>query len=620
MKVMKKGLAMLLALVLLSMTLAACGSDTTQSVDVSLESADTDGNSSALASEETSTEESTPRNETLYLAGMFWSKPNDFNPMSVNSNFNLIAQNAGSPEILYETLFMYNSMTNELVPLLAKDYIWNDDHTAMTVTLNPDAKWNDGTPVTAEDVAYTWTVHQKYATNEFSYFKEFVEAVVALDETTVEIQAKLRDDGNAQNPLLLEEYLPRVYVMQKAYLEKVEERNNGDPEKIKTDVMEDTVTSAPYSVTFYSDQKLIATRNENYWGQADSMWGKLPTPKYIACIAYKDNAAVQVALEAGEVDIADLYVPNVWNLWEEKGLPITTYITEEPYNISACMPTLFFNLERPGLDNVSVRRAIAMAIDYDQIRSNAMTNQSPSFQEYPHSLMNPTEGEQAMIDQDALKDVQIEGNDVAGANALLDEAGILDTDGDGIRELNGQKLSFKIQCPSGWSDWSAAVEIVASAGKSIGIEMETYYPEKSVHINDYATGNFDMAMANSPGGSISSPWNRAYMLMSSSTNDMEINTVGNFGKYENAEVDELLSKIPQEQDEEKLREMYTRLSYIYLEDMPSVALMYRPNSWMVMNESVWTGYPLEGDGTNIPPELCTKGYSVAGLYQLRNVE
>ena len=56
MKVMKKGLAMLLALVLLSMTLAACGSDTTQSVDVSLESADTDGNSSALASEETSTE------------------------------------------------------------------------------------------------------------------------------------------------------------------------------------------------------------------------------------------------------------------------------------------------------------------------------------------------------------------------------------------------------------------------------------------------------------------------------------------------------------------------------------------------------------------------------------
>ena len=54
--------------------------------------------------------------------------------------------------------------------------------------------------------------------------------------------------------------------------------------------------------------------------------------------------------------------------------------------------------------------------------------------------------------------------------------------------------------------------------------------------------------------------------------------------------------------------------------MPSVALMYRPNSWLVMNESVWTGYPLKGDGTNIPPELCTKGYSVAGLYQLRNVE
>ena len=100
---------------------------------------------------------------------------------------------------------------------------------------------------------------------------------------------------------------------------------------------------------------------------------------------------------------------------------------------------------------------------------------------------------------------------------------------------------------------------------------------------------------------------------------MEINTIGNYGGYENPKADELLAKIPQEQDEAKLKEMYTQLSHIYLEDMPSVALMYRANCWMVMNESVWAGYPLEGDGTDIPPELCTNGYSVAALYQLRNV-
>lgn len=626
MKFLTKGVAMLLALALLTMSLAACGSDTAQSstgsaqsTPVSSESMDMDGTSSGQEPEGASTEESTPRNETFYLAGMFWSKPNDYNPLSVNSNFNLIEQRAASAEVLYETLFMYNSMLNKLYPLLGTEYAWNDAHTEITVKLNPDAKWNDGTALTAEDVAYTFATHKKYASNEYAYFSNYIDTIEAVDAATVVLKAKLDTDGKAVNPLLLEEYLPRVYVMQKAYLEKVEERNGEDAEKVKTDPMEDLVTSAPYNVSFASDQKVILTRDDNYWGQAESMWGKLPAPKYISCLAYKDNAAMQVALEAGEVDVADLYVPNVQNLWEEKGLPITTYITEEPYNISMQMPTLFFNLERPGLDNVAVRRAIAMAIDYDQIRSNAMTNQAPSFREYPHSLMNPTEGEQALVDHDALKDVQIEGNDIEGANALLDEAGIKDTDGDGIRELNGQKLSFKVQCPNGWSDWSAAVEIVATAGKNIGIDIETYYPEKSVHVNDYGTRNFDMALAYTPSASISSPWSRANAILNSSFNDVEINTIGNYGGYENPKADELLAKIPQEQDEAKLKEMYTQLSHIYLEDMPSVALMYRANCWMVMNESVWAGYPLEGDGTDIPPELCTNGYSVAALYQLRNV-
>ena len=52
--------------------------------------------------------------------------------------------------------------------------------------------------------------------------------------------------------------------------------------------------------------------------------------------------------------------------------------------------------------------------------------------------------------------MQFAGNDIAGANALLDKAGIVDKDGDGIRELNGMNLSFEASCPNGWSDWMAA--------------------------------------------------------------------------------------------------------------------------------------------------------------------
>jgi peptide/nickel transport system substrate-binding protein len=85
-----------------------------------------------------------------------------------------------------------------------------------------------------------------------------------------------------------------------------------------------------------------------------------------------------------------------------------------------------------------------MAVDYDTIIANAMTNQSPTFTQVPRSVMNPTDGEQALYDHAAVADLQWAGNDIEGAKALLDDAGIVDTDGDGWRELDGQKLSYKL--------------------------------------------------------------------------------------------------------------------------------------------------------------------------------
>ena len=71
------------------------------------------------------------------------------------------------------------------------------------------------------------------------------------------------------------------------------------------------------------------------------------------------------------------------------------------------------------------REAIASAVDYPTIIANGMTNQSATFTQVPRSLMNPTEGEQAMYDHAAVADLQWAGNDVEGAKKLLDDAGAL---------------------------------------------------------------------------------------------------------------------------------------------------------------------------------------------------
>ena len=177
------------------------------------------------------------------------------------------------------------------------------------------------------------------------------------------------------------------------------------------------------------------------------MWGKLPAPKYLAHTIFKDNAAGTTALQAGEVDVSQQFNSNVQDLWLKQSLPISTYLPEAPYGIGASLPTAFFNLGSNGLDQVAIRKAIAMAVDFDTIIANAMTNQSATFNQVPRSLMNPTAGEQALYDQAAVKDLQFAGKDVAGAIKLLDDAGIKDTNGDGNREFNGKELSYRCSCP-----------------------------------------------------------------------------------------------------------------------------------------------------------------------------
>ena len=72
----------------------------------------------------------------------------------------------------------------------------------------------------------------------------------------------------------------------------------------------------------------------------------------------------------------------------------------------------------------------------------------------------------------------------------------------------------------------------------------------------------------------------------------------------------------------KLKELYTELVKIYLTEVPSFTLMYRPQSFHTVNESVWTNFPHAEDGTNppVPPLDLTDGWSIAGLYNLVLVE
>lgn len=635
---MKRTTIFLVLLVTLSLLLAACQPAPATKAPVSAET-QAPGATEAPADEPAAAEEpvateapvedpnALPREETLYFNGFQWSAVVCWNPYSSSCNNAMaIAQEDNARVPMFETPYLYNMLDGKVYPLLADgDYVWNDAHTEITFKLKKAAHWSDGTPVTAEDVAYTWATNVKYNTTAGSGNKDYIDTIEAVDAQTVVVKAKLNVEGKPVNPLLVAAYLSTNYVSQKAWTQTLEERVGENATAFLADPAEDVVWSGPYHKYFADDSKVVFVRDDNYWGQDASMWGKLPAPKYLAHVIYTDNAAGSVALAQGEVDVSQQFNSNIQVLWLNYGLPVSTYLPEAPYGVGAQLPTAFYNLKAYGLDQVAVRKAIAIAVDYPTIIANAMTNQSATFDQVPRSIMNPTEGEQAMYDHEAVADLQWAGNDIEGARKLLDDAGIVDTDGDGWREYNGKKLSYVATCPGGWSDWQAAIEVVAAAGQKIGIEITTNYPDWGVYQTVVTKADaplpeegYDIFMMWTPGAGPTNPWGRVRWLMSSEFIGLATNWQGNFGQYSNPDADALIKAIPTETDPAKLKEMYTELTKIYLTDIPSFTLMYKPQLFHAVNESVWTNFPYDGDGTNppVPPLDLINGWGVAGLYNL----
>jgi peptide/nickel transport system substrate-binding protein len=281
-----------------------------------------------------------PRNETLYSNGQQWSPIVCWNPYSSNCNNAMaIAQQDSARVIMFETPYAYNMLDGKQYPLLADgDYEWNEDQTEITFKIKPAAHWSDGTPVTAEDVAYTWDSNVKYETNAGANFGEYIESVTAVDPQTVLVKAKLDESGQAVNPLLVASYLSGNYVIQKAWTETLEARAGGDPAAFKADGATDVVWSGPYTRFFDDDSKVVYIRDDNYWGQDESMFGKLPVPKYLAHQIFKDNAAGFIALQAGEVDVSQQFNANVQDLWLGRQSANRLLQSDIPWFGQSCRP------------------------------------------------------------------------------------------------------------------------------------------------------------------------------------------------------------------------------------------------------------------------------------------
>lgn len=543
---------------------------------------------------------SLPRQETLYLSGQQNDAPGTFNPLAeswmttwpVSGRFNL----------MYEPLLTYNSLTGEIESLLGSLVSRNND--SIVVDLNPAAKWSDGEKVTSRDVKFIYTMGSINTSEQISAIH--VDTVKSEPAGAVERVAFLINKKQRNNPLSVLDLLQAIRIVPAHVFEPLIEKLGSKDEVKKLPMDQNPVVSGPYALRSADPNKIILERRDDYWGNAALHNGQLPAPKYIVHPIYKNNEHNTIAMRSGNLDASQSYIPRINR---KAGAGVHTWLNEPPYFLPGAMPMLIINTMKEPLNDKRFRRALATAIDYMALRKFAVSDYTDQIKP---GLIMPTNLEGKYIsDEDLAKygvklTITDEKERVETVKQMLSEAGyksVWNDDGtlDHMENAKGEKIpTMYITSPNGWTDWEAMVTIAVEGMRKAGIDIREGFVDGGSYWPAMGLGNFDLIM-HKPVADVtpSLPWSRFNEIMASRDWQPLGAWAGvNIGRYNQPgtegfrpEVDKLLNAIPLMKNADSIATAYRELNKIFMEDQPSIPLVYLPEQFYEFSDRVWTNWP-----------------------------
>ncbi|HOL39229.1 MAG TPA: ABC transporter substrate-binding protein [Dictyoglomaceae bacterium] len=526
---------------------------------------------------------SLPRNETVYTLGALWSATtwSLYNPSSTY----------GTEQFMYMPLFLYSNMKDGWLPILGESFQAVNKRT-LRVKIRKEAAWSDGTPLTADDVVFTFALTKEVGIGPGNGWWDYIQSVRAVDSKTVEFI--MRPDavnyasflGYALNTRIVPKHVYEPF--EKKGVQAVKDFLNDDPAK--------QVVSGPYKL-YYADPNIVA------YGRIDNWWGKsifgLPVPKYIGNIIYKDNSVANLDFEKGNADWGGVFIPDISALWKDKKLPVKTWFDNKPYFMPDGLDLLYISYYNPLLRDPAVRKAIAYSIPYQEMLDKAYFGYGN--QAHPSMVIDDFEAYHQYIDSAYAKYFWGTPNgklktDLKKANDILDKAGYK-KGRDGIRvSPDGKRMGpFTIQVPSGWTDWMMMCEMMAANMKAIGLDVKTEFPDYSVWWTRWTQGTFDFILGWSAGPGYDHPWNVYRVVLDPALyKPFGQDQYGNFERYNNPEVGKIIDKLAATLDPKVRKTLYYQLQRIVYRDLPAIPLFYGAH-WYEVNESYWVGFPTAKD-------------------------
>ncbi len=464
---------------------------------------------------------------------------------------------------MYEALIYFNMVDASANPWLAEKWAWSKDLKSITFTVRKDVKFNDGSPMTVEDVVFSAMLGKdSKALDLAGLWAEGLQTVTAGAGNTVTFTFA------DVNVTALEKF-GSLYVVPKAVWSKV-----ADPVNWTGNDMPVATGAFMLDPASFSEQAYKLVRNPHYWQKAKD--GK-PLP-YIDGVQYVSTTNDQIGFKliAGEYDWACYLITN-----------IDEYVKADPDNHKywfgeGNLVYLYMNNLKAPFDNVNIRKAVAMGVSQRDVTRKMVPSPVPA-------TMSAVKAGFADIAKAGMTKYGIK-RDVAKAKKMIEAEGYK-LNAKGIYEKAGQQMSFKIVVPTGWTDWVGAAETVASQLKDIGIEgivSQEAWPDPFQ--KNLAMGSTDMAFSISVTGS--NPFYQFNRWMRS----VDFAPIGTDNKayynmrYKHPLIDEKLAAYRSEPDPAKQKQYMSAVIEQFMKDTPCVPLFFNPN-WFEYNTKRFVGWP-----------------------------
>jgi peptide/nickel transport system substrate-binding protein len=503
----------------------------------------------------------------------------------------------GTLGLCYETLFLYNPLTNEYIPWLAESGEWTSDNT-YELTLRQGVTWSDGETFDASDVVFT-TELGKIDGVYYQPLWNWLESAEEVDDHTVRFTFSQPLYQEWSNFLYTMAMLPEHIWSQKT------------DEEVATGANENPICTGPYVYETHDQDRMVWAKNADWWGTKALGLEVKPT-RIVDIVNASNNVALGLVLQ-NQIDLSNNFLPGIATL-VEGGYGLQTYYDGPPYMLSANTAWLVMNTTKPPMDDPAFRRALAYAIDVNQIVEVVYGNIVQAAN--PTGLLPTWE---RFIDQAVVDELGF-GYDPDEARAILADAGYADTNGDGFVEApDGSAIELSIIVPNGWTDWMESIRVIANSAQAVGINLQTEFPDFGGYLDARNTGTFDMAISNEAQMS-NTPWTYYDWVFQNPI--AETMTNGNYGRYENQEVFDLvdqLDMVPVE-DEEAMAEIVSQIQRIQLTDMPLIPLWYN-GLWSQYNNGVWTNWPSAAEGSPKYLPATWRGYwNMGAIFMLTEIE